>query len=142
MSVLDERVHLAVIDALLNAALGPDPANNDGPRAFAYGTVPGEPGNPGVRPPIFVVRSLERRYVEPQVAGRAAVGSWRLTTRHVGRTVADAEWAAAQISAALNEARLTIGGAQTTPVTHESTSAVAPDDGMFSGVTNWTYALT
>ena len=131
--VLDERKHVEAIKAALTAALG---AN----RVFDYGTVPGTDGNAGTLPPIFLLLGLERRYVEPTRAGRTTRSGWRLTVRYVGRTVDEARWAAAKVAEAL-ETRLVVDGVTSTPVTHESTQAIALDDGRFSGWSAFTYAL-
>lgn len=131
--VLDERKHVAAIKTLLNAALSPN-------LAYDYGTVPGADGNAGTLPPIFVLLGLERRYVEPTGAGRTTRSGWRLTVRYIGRTTDEARWAAAKVAQAM-ETRLTVDGVVSTPVTHESTQAIAPDDGRFSGWAAYTYAL-
>jgi hypothetical protein len=133
-SPLDERAHRDVIAPLLTATLG---AN----RVCDYGGVPGADNNPGTVPDLFALPAFERRYVEPYHAGRATRSGWRLTVRYVGRTVDEARWAALKVATALNEVRVTIGGIESTPITHESTQAIAPDDGRFSGWSVWTYAL-
>jgi hypothetical protein len=133
-SPLDERAHRDVIAPLLTATLG---AN----RVYDYGRVPGANNNSGTVPDIFALLGFERRYVEPYHAGRATRSGWRLTVRYVGRTVDEARWAALKVATALNEVRVTIGGIESTPITHESTQAIAPDDGRFSGWSAWIYAL-
>lgn len=133
-AILDERQHIAALSTLMTATLGPD-------RVYDFGMVPGADGNPGDLPPIFALLALERRYVQPNRAGRSGVTGWRLSVRYVGRSVAEARWAQMQVAAALNEVTLTIAGVTSTPVTHESTTAIALDDGRFSGLSSWTYAL-
>lgn len=132
--VIDERTHRDVIEALLTATVG---AN----RVYDYGTVPGSDGNAGTMPPIFVLLTIERRYVEPRRGGRSGRSGWRVTCRYVGRTVDEARWAELKVTQALDEQRLSVGGFTSTPVTHESTTAIAPDDGRFSGLGVWIYAL-
>lgn len=135
IGVIDERPHAAALEAALTATVGAG-------RIFDYGMVPGADGNAGTLPPIYVLLSIARRYVQPTTAGRSAVTGWRVSCRYVGRTVAEARWAQMQVATALNEVRLSIGGATTTPITHESTTAIEPDDGMQSGLSSWTYAIT
>ncbi len=138
---LDEREHIAVLAGLLNAALGPDPANENGPRCFDYGKVPGADGNKGTLPPIYTLVSLERRYAEPTRGGRQPVTGWRLSVRYVGRTVDEARWAAVKVTDAINEARIEVEDIKSTPITHEATQSIRPEDGRQTGMSQWTYAL-
>ena len=139
VSTLDERTHFALIAAALAATLGED-APGVG-RVYDYGTVPGSDGNQGMLPSVYALVSIERRYVEPARGGRSARSGWRVTIRYVGRTVSEARWAGLKVAAALNEQRFVIGGEKSTPLTHESTNGVEPDDGLFSGSVAYTYAL-
>lgn len=139
--VLDERKHVAAIKTVLEAALGNEPGTVPPVgRVYDYGTVPGADGNAGTLPNIFTLLGLERRYVEPDRAGRTSRSGWRLTVRYVGRTVDEARWAAAKVAAAL-ETRLVVDGVTSTPLTHESTQAIALDEGRFSGWAAFTYVL-
>ncbi|HKY58305.1 MAG TPA: hypothetical protein VJL80_09730 [Aeromicrobium sp.] len=138
--VTDERIHRDVLEPLLRAALGVEPVTGD-QRLYDYGEVPGADGNDGVLPSVYVLLTVERRYVGPRRAGRAGRSGWRITARYVGRNVDEARWALDKVTDAIDEARLTIGGYVSTPVTHESSTAIEPDDGRFSGLTVWTYAL-
>lgn len=131
---LDERQHIAAVTAALTATLG---AN----RVFEYGKVPGQSGNAGNLPPIFALPALERRYVPPERRGRTGRSGWRLSVRYAGSTPAEARWAALKVAQALDGVRLSIDGESSTPVTFESSSAIAPDDGRHSGESFWTYAL-
>lgn len=141
MSELDERAHAAVIVPLIDAELGPDPDTNES-RIYDYGKVPGADGNPGVLPRIYALISLERRFAPGNKAVATTNRSgWRVSVRYVGHTVAEARWAGAQITAALDQQRFTINGLTSTPLIHESTAAVAPDDGLYSGLVGFTYAL-
>lgn len=126
--VVDERLHRDALETALTATLG---AN----RVYDYGEV-GQP-----LPSIFVVLGIERRFVEPRRAGRAGRSGWRVTFRYVGRSVDEARWAGLKVAAAIDEQVLTIGGVKSTPVTHESTTAIAPDDGRYSGLVVYTYVL-
>ena len=131
---LDERTHRETIKALLTATLGPN-------RVYDYGTVPGADGNAGTIPPIFTLVSVERRYVEPSKAGQASRSGWRVNVRFVGRTVAEADWAAWKVTQALDGVRVSLDGVTSNPITHELSEDIAPDDGRFSGRKQWIYAL-
>lgn len=133
-AVIDERLHAEALTAALTAKVGEN-------RIFDYGMVPGADDNDGTLPPIYVLLSIARRYAEPTTAGRSPVTGWRVSCRYVGSTVAEARWAQMQVAAALNEVRLSIGGKTTTPITHESSTAIEPDEGMQSGLSSWTYVL-
>ena len=130
--MLDASAHWDAIKALLTATVG---AN-----VYDFGKVPGADGNKGTLPTTYVLLTVERRYAAPN-NGRSAVTGWRVSCRFVGTTSPNARDVGNWVTAALNEARLTIGGTQSTPITHESTTAVESDDGRFSGLSNWTYAL-
>lgn len=135
--VLDERAHFAAIQAAIAAAntqLGAD--------TYDYGEVPGEDGNEGTIPRIFVLLQVERRYLETLHSTRHSTrSSWRIAVRYVGRTVDEARWAGKHVSAALDAAVLDVEGFSSTPVQHEQTNAVTADDGLFSGLSVWTYTL-
>ena len=130
----DERQHFAALATALTSKLGAD-------RVYAYGKVPGSDGNAGTLPPIYVLLAVERRFAPESRQGRAGRSGWRVTTRYVGRSVAEAGWAALQVQKALDEVRVTIDGHASTPVTFESQESIDPDNGRFSGLTSWTYAL-
>lgn len=134
-TTLDERLHVAAIKAAIKAQFGP---NN----VYDYGTVPGADGNAGTLPNIFALVSLERRY-NPNLtlAARASANGWRLSVRVVGRTMDEARWALLKVATALNEQRLTIDGRATTPLQYESPRPPELDDGRFSGLASYTYAL-
>lgn len=131
--VLDERKHATALKALLNAALSPS-------SVYDYGKVPGADGNAGTLPNIFALLGIERRYVEPTHAGRTQRSSWRITVRYAGRTVDEARWAAMKVAEALED-RLVVDGVTSTPITHETTQAIALDDGRFAGWASYTYTL-
>lgn len=142
----DERLHRTAVESLLAPKLGLDPITN-ADRVYDYGGVPGDQNNPdeaqrtATPPAIYVLLSIERRYVGPRRAGRAGRSGWRITVRYVGRTVDEARWALNQVTAAIDEVRLDIAGRRSTPVTHEDSRAIEVDDGRFSGITSWVYAV-
>lgn len=130
---LDASAHWDAIKALLTAS----PL---GDHAYDFGKVPGADGNSGTLPTTYVLLTVERRYAAPN-NGRSAVTGWRVSCRFVGTTSPNARAVGNWVTAALNEARVTVGGVQSTPITHESTNSVEPDDGMYSGLSQWIYAL-
>lgn len=137
--VVDERVHRDVIVGLLTAAGLVDSAAKS--IVFDYGKVPGADGNAGTLPPIYLLLNVERRATGVYRAGRAGVSGWRISLRGVGRTVDEARWALNKATVALDEQNLLIGGKTSTPVTFNTSQAVSKDDGRFSGLIAWTYAL-
>ena len=131
--VLDERIHRDALVSLLAAEVGDI--------VYDYGQVPGADGVTGTLPNIFCLLGLERRYADPTRSGMASRSGWRLTVRYVGRTVKEARWAGYHVAAALDGARLTVGDHVSTPVRHETTQAIALDDGRFAGWASYTYSL-
>lgn len=128
----DEREHAAALVAAISAHLGES-------QAYRRGDVPGLDGNAGVVPPIFVIVDIARTPSgSMKAAARTNRTGWRVTARAAGRTVREAEWALTRIDTALLGQVLTIGGKQTTPLTFDSSSVVAPDKVRHTG--SWTYA--
>lgn len=126
---LDTRDHASAIKTALGTALGQWDA-------YDYGDL-GEDNLPS----IFALISVERRTAPLDRPGRSGRSGWRLGVRYVGRSIAEARWAEARVNAALDGLVLSVDGATSTPVAHESTTAVAPDEGRFSGVSSFTYVL-
>lgn len=132
---VDERAHRDVIKAALLTKF-PNPV------VFDFGTVPGLDGNAGSTPRIHALLAIERRYVEPRRAGLTGLSGWRVSVRGVGRTPDEARQALLWATAALEENRLTVADVVSTPLAHESTTnPERDDDGWFSGLASWTYAL-
>lgn len=135
--MLDERPHFVAVkaaiggvDALLGAA------------TYDYGQVPGEDGNVGTVPESFVLLQFERMFVEPAQGSRMTSRTgWRLSVRGVGTTVNNARLALFQVATALDSVRLVINGKTSTPLQHDGSDAPRADDGLFSGVSSWTYCL-
>lgn len=126
--VIDERLHRDALEALVAG-----PLNG---KAYDYD------GTPTTLPNIFTLLSIERRYVPPRTgSGLSGRSGWRVAFRYVGRTVDEARWAGLKIAQALDQQRLSVGGFTSTPITHESTAAIESDDGRFSGLAVYTYAL-
>lgn len=66
---------------------------------------------------------------------------WRITTRQIGGTVSNAREMRKRTHAALEFARLTVGGDKTSPIQFEGAEPIGDDDGWYSGLTTWTYAI-
>jgi hypothetical protein len=64
----------------------------------------------------------------------------RVTTREVAKIRANALTVRSKC-AALEDASLTVAGFVTTPIQFETQTLIAEDDGWFSGLTTWTYAV-
>lgn len=126
--VLDERVHRSVLTAAIAT-------HEDDLPVYDYGKVP------STLPPIYALLSVERTYVQPRKVGVATRSGWRVSLRYVGRSVAEASWAGLKAAQALDQQRLVFDGFTSSPLTHESTTQIEPDDGRFSGLTNYTYTL-
>lgn len=138
--VTDEQAHDAVLRPLLAARLGTEP--NGDARVYSYGEVPGMDGNPGVIPGIYVLLTIERRYVPPvRMVARPSRSGWRVTCRGVGRTVNEARRAMNAATNALEDVRLQLGDVESTPLALEVAQSVEPDDGRYSALATWTYAL-
>jgi len=109
---------------------------------YGYDKVPGTNQNAGTTPANFVLLSVERRY-NPMLnlAAMSGTTGWRAGVRGVGLTIASVELLLSQAATALNHQRLTIGDGQTTPFQFESGQAAAWDDGRYSGLAFYTFAL-
>lgn len=85
--------------------------------------------------------TLSQRYVEAERGGRQSGTAYRLTTRPVADTVSNAREIDHRVSLALSGVNLTVGGAYTTPIRLESSDPIGEDDGRYSGLSTWTFAL-
>jgi hypothetical protein len=93
-------------------------------------------------PAMYVEVTVSRRYGgDPRNAGGKGRTGWRVGTRFVAQRQGNAEHLKTLVTAALEEVRLTVSDQQTTPIKFESAEVIGPDDGWFSGLTLWTYAL-
>jgi hypothetical protein len=129
---VSESSHLAAVRAALDSA---------GAAPHDIGRVPGASGNPGQVPQWYTETSVVRRFGgNPRVDSRSSVQGYRITTRAVANSAANARNIRAKQHAALEDVALTVDGEQTTPIKFESADPIASDEGMFSGLTTWTYA--
>lgn len=86
---------------------------------------------------------LGQRFFPTERAGRASRTAYRATTRVVAHTASNARTLQKRAAAAVDGVAVPVGADEaTTPVRLESQDAPAPDDGMFSALTTWTFTLT
>lgn len=121
-------------------------ASELGEHVYDYGKVPGENGVTGQQPATFAVLSVERRYVEPRQSGGTSVTGWRASVRYVSTTATNARRVGGWVRGAFETSpgrgrRVVVAGVNSTALTHEVTAAVAPDEGRFSGLQQYTFAL-
>lgn len=121
-------------------------ASDLGEDVYDYGKVPGESGVGGQLPGTFAVLSVERRYVPPTQSGGTNVTGWRASVRYVSTTATNARRVGGWVRGAFETSpgrgsRLVVEGVRSTAITHEVTTAVAPDEGRFSGLQQYTFAL-
>jgi hypothetical protein len=108
---------------------------------YGYDNVPGTNNNPGTTPAAYLLQTVERRFAPAdRLSAQSAVTGWRITVRAVGADANSVRVSLSQAAAALNEAVLTVGGKQTTPVQHESSLPAEWDDGSYSGLDTYTYS--
>lgn len=128
-SLVAEVAHASAVRAALDVPLGQW-------SAYDYDDVP------TVLPEMYVLISLSRRFGgQSRLDGSTALGGWRLTTLAVGHTVDEARFIRDATAGALSNARLTVTGLLSSPIQFETEQPIAYDDGWFSGITAWTYAL-
>jgi hypothetical protein len=113
---------------------------------YDYGKVPGESGNAGQLPTAFALLSIERRYVAPNRSGGTDRTGYRVSVRFVADTAFNARIVGGWVRDGLESTpgrgkRITVGGVESTPLTHESTTAVEKDEDRFSGLVTYTLAL-
>lgn len=127
--MLTETEHVAAIRDTLTDALGQW-------SAYDYDDVPDK------LPGLYALVTVTKRAGAPvyMCGGKAATG-YRLTTLAVGRTVDEARWVRDIIAATFEDRITDVAGYETTRVRLESEQPIEPDDGRYSGLTSWTYAL-
>lgn len=126
---VDEQVQATAILAVLNTALAPKVA-------YDLDEVPSpRPNGP------YVVVTISWRYGgEARADGYVGTDGGRILTRYVARSVEDARQLRSKVVGALRHGSLTIAG-DTVTTSRETSIAIAPDDGYFSGVDAWTFTL-
>lgn len=94
------------------------------------------------RPAYYTEVTVTARYgAEPRNTGSTGRRGWRITTRVVGDYASNAQEIRKRVDTGLRYVRLTVDGATTTPIQFESEDPIGEDDGWFSGLTTWTYAI-
>jgi hypothetical protein len=127
--VLTETAHVAAIRDTLTDALGQW-------SAYDYDDVPDK------LPALYALVTVTKRAGAPvYMCGGKATTGYRLTTLAVGRTVDEARWVRDIIAATIEDQALDVAGTPSTRVRLESEQPIEPDDGRYSGLTTWTYAL-
>lgn len=93
-------------------------------------------------PASYVEVTVSRRAGAPlRNPGSTGRTGWRITTRSVAKTVSNAREMRKRTATALLYARLTVDGDKTTPIQFEGEEPIGDDDGWYSGLSTWTYAI-
>ena len=95
---------------------------------------------PATLPPYFTQVTVSRRFGGVMRGERPTSTLYRATTRAVAKNVTTAREMRRR-AAQIEGTSLTVGGEKTTPIQFEAEDAINPDDGYFSGLTYWTFAL-
>ena len=98
---------------------------------------------PPTRPPQYVEVTLSRRFGGTQrLSSQIATGGYRLTVRAVSQTtISSVRGDLEKCRAALEFKRLDVGGFTTTPIQFETEDPAASDEGWFSGLLVFTFAI-
>lgn len=130
---MSESAHLTAVLAALSAG-------NAVP--YDLGKVPGMDGNTGTIPAYFTQVTVSRRF-GGNFRGDASPNTilYRATTRAVAKSANDARNIRRLAALALENVALTVTGATTTPIAFETEDPIGVDDGWFSGLTLWTWAI-
>lgn len=121
-----EEQHSAAVVSFLNGV---------GAVAYDLQDIPSPP------PDWYTEVTVTRRFGGVQRASGVRDGQlWRITVRQVGKRLQNAQNLRAK-RASLEEAVLTVAGVTTTPIEFETSGVIGPDDGWFSGLETFTYAL-
>lgn len=127
--MLTESEHVAAIRDALEDALGKW-------SAYDYDDVPEK------LPAMYALVTVSKRVGAPvYMCGGKATSGYRLTTLAVGRSVDEARWVRDIIAATFEDRIVNLAGYSSTRVRLESEQPIEPDDGRYSGLTSWTYAL-
>lgn len=122
----NEQAHSDAVVAFLNTL---------GASAYDLGDVPAS------APDRYSEVTVTRRFGGQQrSSGVRDVELYRITVRQVAKLYQNAQNLRAK-SAGLEDAVLTIGGETTTPIEFSSAQPIGPDDGWFSGLQVWNYAI-
>lgn len=112
-----------------------------GVTVYRKGDVPGSDGNGGTLPQKFITLHLERRYIPASHNSRQRSRSgFRMVVRAVANTARNAEDLLDDCSG-IEGVEFVVDGETSTPVAHETSEVVKPDDGKFSAATTYTFTL-
>lgn len=138
--VLDPRPHSDAVKAAVDEQL-------DVWKAYDYGEVPGDEGNPDESernkplPNLYAIVSIEQVPSAGQrMSGQTGTTQWIADIRGVGRTVREAEFVLWKACEALHEQILMINDRATEPLQRQIGQAPEPDGGRFSGRVVFTYS--
>lgn len=93
-------------------------------------------------PPNYNEVTVERRYGgQSRATGTTTRRGWRITARAVGITISNAREMRKRAATQLEGARVTVDGKTSTPIQFESADPIGEDDGRWSGLTTYTYAI-
>jgi hypothetical protein len=136
--LLDDQLHIDTLLTALNTSLGPVV------QAWEYDQLPGTHGNNGPVPPVHVLLAVERMYTAADrfAGGASSSIGIRASTRYVGTRVWEARAAGQRVTAAFEDQAIPLGatGLYACPV-FESATDIDEDDGMYSGLSTWTYLV-
>lgn len=97
---------------------------------------------PDPAPNLYALLTVSKRFGNDfRVSGGRARQGYRLTTLAVGRTVDEARWVRDRVAEAIADRTFTLDGKQTTFVRLETEESIEFDDGRYSGLTAWVYAV-
>lgn len=133
---MSEDAYAAEVVARLTTRLG---ALTTPRAAYSIGDVPTP--LPTALPTAYVEVSISRRFVDgtPRYDGSKSYKGWRLVTRAVATSDANARMLLQLVDEELEFKPLFEGDAATGPLEFETGSDVLPDDGWFSGDRTWTF---
>lgn len=125
----DRTDHYAAVKAALSAS---------GREVFTYAEI--DDIAPDQRPDDYILLDLSRVYGGAQMNdGTDGTSLWRVGTRAVSVLDYNADVLLDDCRDALEGVRLSIASKPTGPITFETEIPVAPDDGRYSGLVDWTY---
>lgn len=94
------------------------------------------------KPTEYVAVAVYRRFNgDSRLHGSKGVGLHRIVTRYSADRVTNSRTLRTQTRLALEEKRLAIAGATTTPIQFETATRIEPDDDWFTGMDQWTYGI-
>ncbi|GAB3776771.1 hypothetical protein FB382_004394 [Nocardioides ginsengisegetis] len=137
MTFPTEEQHATAVMAALTAANAVPLSLSEITRRIA------DPARYGALPKFYTEVTVTRRFNGDgaRSGGGSGVRLVRITTRAVAETEANAREMRRRTSDGLEGSSLSVVGFDSTPVEFETEDPIAPDDGWFSGLTTWTYAV-